>query len=525
MRGLISAFVLVALGLPVAADTPRSAIPWLSDVLSEPVAPPEGSFGPFAPGTVPRTIAPFAPTDIETSALDDPVRDGNGLLTPTQTGLPSDLWKGTSALRVRRLLETRRPSGVPAARDLFRTLLLARTEPPIGANPENRVLLARIDVLMDSGMLTEAEALLTSGALTDPALFRRAFDLGLLRGRADDLCARLRESPGLSPTLPARVYCLARLGDWPAASLTLNLGRDVGTITAAEEALLARFLDPQVYEGAPDVPLPTPLTTLDFILREAIALPRPTSALPLAFLAVDVAVGSPLKARLEALERLLREGAIPATQLFEAYRDGTPAASGGVWDRMAMVRDLDQAFATANTGAVMVQLPQADALFADLGLRKPFAQTYARQLAALPRETAPTDARRIVAELLLLAGEMQSAATWLPENNDAVGNFYRALAENRLRLPDTTNQSPVQGAVRQGLTAHSAPSEAATQIEARITAGQLGEALILILDLLSGGAEVDPGDLTDALYLLRTAGQEPAARQIAIETLLLLPRA
>lgn len=512
--------------MPVGAgaEAPRSAIPWLSDILGEGALAGAGEV-PLGIGGRPDAVIPFSPTQIQTSALDQPLLDGAGLLEPSETGLPADLWQGTSALRVRRLIEDRRPTGVPAARELFRAILLARVTPPVGSSPENRVLLARTDVLMDSGMLDEAEALLASGPVTEQALFRRAFDIGLLTDRSDARCAELRAAPGLSPTLPARVYCLARLGDWDAAALTLNLGRDLGTISAAEQDLLERFLDPGAFEDAPIGPPPSTLTTIEFVLREAIGLPRPTASLPLAFLALDAADEAPLKARIEARERLVREGAIPPGPLFEAYRDGAPAASGGVWDRMAAVRDLDRAFATADVAAVFAQLPDVDGRFADLGLRKAFAQIFARQLAALPQDDASSQQRRLVAELLLLAGDHEAALKWLPNNNDPAGNYLRAVASDAATTLRPQTLPPILSAARRGLVAVAPPSEHAALIDTLIQAGARGEALVRTLDLLEGGIEVDPGDLTDALYLLRAAGQEAVARQVAIETILLRPPA
>ena len=282
----LAALALIAHGHPVsAAEAPRSVISWLSDVIGAPSEGPSDGATPASPGVA--AVAPFDPGEIEISSLDDPVRNGVGLLAPSQTGLPRDLWGSASALRVRGLIYERKPAGVPAARLLYRNIMLAQTNAPVGSGPRNGVLLARVDALMAAGMLDEADALLSKAGINDPELFRRAFDIGLLTGRADERCAQLRDSPALSPTLPARVFCLARLGDWSAAALTLNLGQEMGNIPANQAALLGRFLDPAYFEGTEPPPIPEPLTTLDYILRESVALPRPPGSLPLAFLIPD----------------------------------------------------------------------------------------------------------------------------------------------------------------------------------------------------------------------------------------------
>ncbi len=523
-----SAAAVLAIGLVLSApagsadESPRSAIPWLSEVLRTGANPPSDT-GPGRPAL--PTIRPFDPGTIETQPLDGVARNGVGILSPDITGLPKDLWGGATAQRVRRLIAGHRIGGVPAARNLFRAILLTETVPPAASGPENRVLLARIDALMDAGMLEEAEALVDAAGVTDPELFRRAFDIGLLTGRVDDECEQLRGSPALSPTLPARVYCLARLGDWSAAALTLNLGREVGEITDAQETALAWFLDPAHFEGTAPPPVPDPLTTLDYVVREAVALPRPARTLPLAFLVPDASDDSPLKTRITAREKLVRAGAAPAGALFEAYRGGTPAASGGVWDHAAAVQELDRALSLADPEVIAPALIKADRMFSDSGLRPALASTYVRQLMALTPEDFPADLRQEVAALLLLAGRHDAADPWFPDNNDATSRYMRALVDRTATLPDTATLAPLRAAVANGLTTDEPPTEDALQISRLISRGFVGEGLIRTLALLEPGTEIDPGDLEAALYLLRTAGLDDIARQVAIETLLLLPQA
>lgn len=524
--------VLLAVGLALlgvagpapAAEAPRSVISWLSNVLGTPEEPqaPEAQ-GPSRPEDGP--LLPFDGGGIEVSSLDDPVRDGVGVLNAGSLGLPRDFWGATPADEVRRMIYDTAPAGVPAARDLYRDLLMAEAEPPAGAGPRDGVLLARVDALMAAGMLDQADALLTRAGVTDPELFRRAFDIGLLTGRADARCAELRDSPALSPTLPARVFCLARLGDWSAAALTLNLGREMGTIPEDEAALLARFLDPQLYEGDPPPPVQQPLTTLDYVLREAVALPRPTGALPLAFVVPDAADDAPWRGRIAARERLVREGAMEPSVLFAAYRAGEPAASGGVWERAAAAQALDFAFATTDTAALAEALPDADSLFASVGLRTALARVYARQLAAQPKERFTAALRQRIGSLLMLAGDREAAAGWLPDNNDATNRLMTAIALETDDFPPPRALTALEKEVARGLTTDQAPTADAATVARLMGEDRLGEAILRTLALLAPGPEIDPVDLSAALYLLRKAGLSEVARQVAAETLLLLPEA
>lgn len=525
---ILAALTALSLVHPVAAgEAPRSVISWLSDVVGEPAekASEDGAASVPGAGSHPLAVVPFEPGVIETTDLDDPVRNGVGLLPPALTGLPPDLWGQTSALRVRSLIYQREPAGVPAARRLYRDVMLASAEPPAGSGPRNGVLLARLDALMAAAMLDEADALLSRAGITDPELFRRAFDIGLLTGHADEHCAQLRDSPALSPTLSARVFCLARLGDWKAAALTLNLGREIGTIPPARAALLERFLDPALFESAAPPPIPDPLTTLDYILREAVALPRPSGALPLAFLVPDADDDAPLRSRIAARERLVREGAMPPAGLFAAYREGAPAASGGVWDRVAAVQALDFAFATADLADIADALAAADSLFSNIGLRHALAGTYARQLNALPLDGFSAGTRREIGALLLLADRPLDATRWFPASNDAQSRMLTVLALGRTDFPPVRALSALESAVARGMKAPTPPSADAARIAGLLDEGKTGEAMLRILDLLAPGPEIDPGDLVAALFLLRRAGFDDRARQVAAETLLLLPEA
>ena len=124
----------------------------------------------------------------------------------------------------------------------------------------------------------------------------------------------------------------------------------------------------------------------------------------------------------------------------------------------------------------------------------------------------------------MLAGAHDDARRWLPDNNDARVRFLTAL-EAGAPFPDPAGLGPLETAIVTGLTAEAPPTEDAAAIADRIDAGAVGEALLRTLALLAPGVEIDPGDLSAALFLLRRAGQADTARQVAAETLLLLPPA
>jgi CheY-like chemotaxis protein len=236
-------------------------------------------------------------------------------------------------------------------------LMLAKADPPADSGGRGTLLLARTDALLEAGALDQAAALLDDAGSLQPELFRRRFDIALLTGTEDLGCVQMRENPQLAPTFPARIFCLARSGDWNAAALTLRTAQALGFVTPEEDALLSRFLDPELDDG--DFPLSRPAkpTPLVWRMLEAVGEPLPTNTLPLAFAQAELRDTAGWKSQIEAAERLARTGAVDPDRLLGLYMDRKPAASGGVWDRVAGVQALDAALAAQDVQAVAGVLP------------------------------------------------------------------------------------------------------------------------------------------------------------------------
>ena len=252
------ALIIVAL-TPVKAQEsvsngPMSAIDWLSDTV---VVPPSSGLG--LEGLIGDSVTTEA---IETAPLETLAIDGVGLLPSRVTGLPPDFWGPTSAKDLVTLIGDLRLDLPGPARELFFQILLAELDPPVDAGPDHALFLARIDALLRFGALEQAQALLERAGPTDASLFRRWFDVSLLSGNEDRACAVMRAAPDIAPTFSARVFCLARGNDWSAAALSLDTARALGVLSEEDDILLARVLDPELFEGQPMAPLPSPLTPL-----------------------------------------------------------------------------------------------------------------------------------------------------------------------------------------------------------------------------------------------------------------------
>ncbi len=494
----------------MAADEPLSAIPWLSESIRIEASPPPAR---------PRAAPPRGGEEITVTTLGQVSRDAVGLLTPDETGFSRDLWGPTDAATARSLILGYPDAGVPASRALFRRLLLAEADTPMGAGSDSLLLLARIDRLLERGALEEARALIERAGPDTPEVFRRWFDIGLLLSAAEAPCAALRQNPMLSPTLPARVFCLARGGDWNAAEITLTLGEQVGAIPAAQEALLARFLDPDIFEGEPAPPIPDPLTPLDFLMREAVGLPRPPGPLPLAFLHLDLHQYAPMRARVEAAERLILSDAVPPEKLIAGYRAGRPAASGGAWERASAIQALDAALAAdpVDPAALASALKAADTLMADRGLDVALAEAYADALAAQETTRLDPAARHVLVRLLLSAGRIEAAVAAAGDAPARDTAMLLAVAGHG-ELPP--NSGDLALAAHAGLQPAAPGDEREQRLAEILDEGRQAEAILTALELLKAAEGIDPVSLRAALFALSRAGQEEAARVIALQTLI-----
>ncbi|MEM9344857.1 MAG: hypothetical protein AAGA87_17600 [Pseudomonadota bacterium] len=495
MRTSLAA-LMIGLGGAAYAEAPLSAIDWLSDSVANPAP------RVVTPG---EEVGPAAIEQIEVTALDATVPDVAGLLPPTATGLPRALWGPASAEDVTARIEAV-PRGLsPALNQLLVTVLLAEANAPLGGDNDS-VLLARVDRLLEIGSLDRALALLDRAGPDTPERFRRYFDVALLKGREQEACARLRARPEISPTYPARIFCLARGGDWQAAAVTLETANSLGILTPEEDLLLARFLDPEILPDediAPDRRTPTPLT---FRMLEAVGEPLPTTGLPLAFAWADMRETRGWKARLDAGERLARAGVLSPNQLTGLYLERRPSASGGVWERASAIQALETGLAAGDTDAVASALPTAWEQMHASNLHHVLAAQYGAELAALGLEG---EAGRVARTLGLLSpGYAQVAAKSI---NDS---FVIALA---LGIPETAIAQTDQAfAVRQGFT-EPLPDGALRQL---VDGGRTGEAILKAITLFAEGADGDVDGVSQAIAALRALGLDDAARRAALELLL-----
>lgn len=503
----LSFAALFAVAPLARAEAPLSAIDWLSKSVATPAAPaaaPSRTEPPVASGgALPEVVA--------TSPLDGPQPDEIGLIAPDVSGLPRTLWGAGLTDEIAKALLRDRMESLPALRQLFLTMLLAEAKSPIDAGGRGDLLLARVDKLILIGALEQAAALIELSGAKTPIMFRRAFDVAILTGNEDRACTRLLDAPGLAPTLQVTVLCLARSGDWDAAALTLTSAGALGELSSDQADLLARFLDPILFEGEPMPPAPDPLTPLDWKLYEAVGETIPTANLPIAFAHAELSAHAGWKAQIEAAERLTRAGAITPNVLWSLYTERDPAASGGVWERVAAFQKFDAAMQSGDPLAIDKTLPRAWSMMQSAELEVPFAFLYGQRLAAVPLGESSA---KIAFEIGLLSPHYAEIAKAHAPVTDRE-RFLIGLATGSikgLRAPDSMAR-----AIQPAFLTPQLSDETTSLLEGK----RYGEALLLAIEEVQRGVEGNPAGVTRGLSLLREAGLESVAQRTALELLIL----
>jgi len=485
------------------AEQPLSAIGWLSQSLAS------GAQGLPEP---PVTLSGLQTDSVSVHPLQGDSVEGLGILPPSVTGLPRALWGRDDVASIAKLLAQDSSQDLPALQAELLTLLLAMSDPPIGAAPGETLFLARVDKLLALGALDQARALLDgAGPARSPEIFRRYFDVALLIGDEDRACQALKSAPGLAPALPTRIFCLARAGDFDTAKLTLDTARALGTVSPQEGALLTRFMEPELDDTGITPIMPTPVTPLIFRIYEAIGEPLPDTALPVAFTYADLSENAGWKAQLEAAERLSRMGSLAPNLLLGLYTQRKPAASGGVWDRVAAFQAFDSALNAKDAAAVDATLPLALVKMKEAGLEVPFATLYAQDLARLPLspEVAP-----LALQLFLLSPDYE-ALTQGFDPKDPQQAFLLALARGALQnmpAPDA-----LDAAIAQAFSAPVVPA----QSQAQMDQGRIGQAILAAMAQMRQGQAGDLRAVSEGLSTLRRLGLEDVARKAALQMILL----
>lgn len=504
---MIAALAVACLCPPAFAQTqaPLSVIDWLGTQSNTALSQPPVASRPNEPPVAKTALAP----DVSVQNLEEGSPREIGLVPTRITGLPTSIWAGSDLASLTRLITALPDPTLPAAQSLLYTILLAEAAAPGGkASAGEALALARVEKLVALGALDPAQSLIEqAGVTTSSAHFDLWMQISLLTGTEDRACAVLTAAPHLTTDYGSRIFCDARARNWDDAALTFGSAQALGLMPPAKLALIARFLDPEAFEAEAALTAPREMDPLSFRLFETIGEPIPTGNLPRAYAVADLRDLSGWKAQIEAAERLTRAGALPDNRLLGLYTDRKPAASGGVWDRVAALQRFETALGTGSTDAVTKTLPAVWTAMAGAGLEVPFASLFADAISPLSLEGR---AGQIALDVQLLSAGYEGAATRVEADSLPAKIALGSVPRNR---PNDVTAAAIYDAFDTAMPR--------SDLVAMVKQDRLGEAMLHVLSLLHRGTQGNARALTDALATLRALGLEDTARRAAIQSLLL----
>ena len=265
---LIAALALIPAAAVAQEAPPMSAAPFTPTPF-EPMPPAEAP-----PPTPPTPLPPVAGVEVQTLQTLDLFSGGR-----RDTGLPSDLWAGSSADVARDILPTlgARPL-TPAAKALARRLLATAASAPDGAGNDQALAAARAQALLALGDTRAARLALErlSAIPSNAALSQAAAEAALTLGEDDQACAiaqALTVDRGGPYWLKLRAYCQVIGGQTDAATLTLSLATAGG-----KEPAFARMMNVLI-AGAGDPGAANLRSGVDYALSRRLNLnPAPAMA-------------------------------------------------------------------------------------------------------------------------------------------------------------------------------------------------------------------------------------------------------
>ena len=387
---------------------------------------------PLVIAAVLALVAVPAMAQVEVSTLAPPDYFSLG---DRDSGLPADLWRGTSPAIARDVIPLigRKPLS-PASAALARRVLGAGVAGPEGAGRDPDVAAARVQALLALGQSRVAWAAVerAPGVPANVNLAQAAAEAALIAGQDDNACKvsdQLSVGRGELYWLRLRAFCQARAGQMDAAQLTLTLASEKArdpVYSRLMNALLAGSGDPGVasLRNGLDYALSRRLA-LDLEAAKATASPAVAGALwppAPAYETEEVTVARSLiasaattptlldallneadaampKARPVLIGRILLLEAMGATPTVEARARLARADAGKSAASPALLLALDRA---ANLGLKGETALIALAIASDAGTAGPAALDRARIVAALRRVGLTDDAQAIAIEGLLV---------------------------------------------------------------------------------------------------------------------------
>ena len=487
-------FILSA--FPLASQSPLSAIDWLSSENSK--------FQKSILGV--KKLDSENTNDIKVSTLSSNDYQSVGLLPIYVTGIPTTIWRNSNFEDLEYSFKKMATFSYSPIQEIVYSLLLAEARPPLDEPGRYAFLEARLNKLLQYGAVDPAIALIERASPVPERMIPLLFDISLLSSNKFPACDPILQNTRNRDLQAELIYCYARKGDWLTAHLILKTEEVLGDLTKKEISLLDRYLEVD-FDVNINALLPPPelITPLEYRLYEAIGEPIPAEYLPMQYSQSDLAGENGWRAQVIAAERLSLTGAIPGNQILGIYTNYRPGVSGGMWERVKAVNDLDEALETEKN--IDQYFQAAWKIFKKTDQLTIFAKLFG--LRVFEKNLTPTS-KKMAADLLLLTNNFKLTESYWSLKDIrfglTTGDFSRVFVSNE-----------TERTILKVFTDPSIPF----LVEQKLNQGKLGEVILNSLLQFETGVEGNLKDFSESLSTLNLIGLGTTARRAALTHLVI----
>ena len=475
----------------LAAQTPLSAIDWLSKENSK-----------FQKSLIDEKNTETENTnDIKVSTLASNEYQAIGLLPIYVTGIPTTIWRNSSFDDLVYSFKTMPIFKYSPIQELVYSLLLAEARPPLNEPARYAFLEARLNTLLYYGAVDPAIALIERASPLPERMIPLLFDISLLSSNNFPICDPIFQNTKNRELQAELIYCYARKGDWLTAHLILKTGEVLEDLNVREVSLLDRYLEVDFNVDVNTLlPPPELITPLEYRLYEAIGEPIPAEYLPIQYSQSDLSGENGWRAQVIAAERLSLTGAIPENQILGVYTSNNPGVSGGMWERVKVVQDLD--FALEHEEDFEHYFQNAWRVFKKTDQITVFAKLFGLRVF---EKNLSVKSREIAANLLLLTSNFRLTKGYWNSSDIrfglTTGDFSQVKASNE-----------IEKIILKVFTEPSIPF----LVEQKLNQGKLGEVILNALLQFETGIDGNLKDFSESLSTLNLIGLDNTARRAAL---------
>ena len=488
-------FYFCLLASTLTAQTPLSAIDWLSKEKSK-----------FQKSLIEEKNTEIDNTDnIKVSTLASNEYQAIGLLPIYVTGIPTTIWRNSSYDDLVFSFKTMPIYKYSPIQELVYSLLLAEARPPLNEPARYAFLEARLNALLNYGAVDPAIALIEHASPLPERMIPLLFDISLLSSNNFPICDPIFQNTENRDLQAELIYCHARKGDWLTAHLILKTGAVLGDLNSQEISLLNRYLEVD-FNVDMNALLPPPeiISPLEYRLYEAIGEPIPAEYLPVQYSQTDLSGENGWRSQVIAAERLSLTGAIPENQILGIYTSNNPGVSGGIWERVKVVQDLDLAIENEENFEYFFQ--KAWRVFKKTDQLTVFAKMFGLRVFD---KNLSVDSKEIAANLLLLTNNFGLTKSYWNSSDIrfglTTGDFSQVKVSNE-----------IEKIILKVFTEPSMPF----LVEQKLNQGKLGEVILNALMQFEKGIDGNLKDFSESLSTLNFIGLDTTSRRAALTHLI-----